>query len=150
MPLANRAKAEDEPEPAFRCAALVWMTNDAGIEQRRGFKRIFVEKIGTDKPALHQAESGMIGKGPLHFVGAGLELSKQIGVSSLEVFQDIRKLRRRVLGAQGQNTVNDMIGPGLVGGIQIARFRGRLERPHDDPRRIRPKIESLPVQELDL
>ena len=52
MPLADRAKAEDEPEPAFRRAGLVGMGNDAGIEQRRGFKGIFVEKIGADQLAL--------------------------------------------------------------------------------------------------
>ena len=150
MPVANRAKAEEEPESTFRCAGLIWMGNDAGIEQRRCFKRIFVEKIGTDQLALHQAESGMIGKGPLHFVGAGLELSQQVGMPSLEIFQDIRKLRRRILSAQSQNTVNDVIGPGPVGGIQVAWFRGRLEGPHDNPGRIGTKIESLPVQELNL
>jgi hypothetical protein len=109
-----------------------------------------MEEIGPDQLALYQAESGVASKGLLHFAGAGLELSQQVAVPSLEVFQDICKLRGRVLRAQGQNTVNDMIGPCLVGGIKVARFRGRLERPHDDPGRIGAKIESLPVQELDL
>ena len=150
MPLADRAKAEDEPESAFRRAGLIGMGNDAGIEQCRGFKGIFMEEIGADQLALYQAEPGMVGKGAFHLVGAGLELSQQVTVPSLEVFQDIRQLRRCVLGAQGQNTIDDVIGPGLVGGIEVARFCGRLERPHDNPGRIGTKIESLPVQELDL
>ena len=92
----------------------------------------------------------MAGKGVFHFIGAGLELRQQVAMPALEILQDIRQLRRRVLGIQRQNTVNDMVGPGLVGGIQVARFRGRLEGPHDNPGRIGTKIESLPVQELDL
>src|SRR5579859_1128914 len=119
MPLANRAKAEDEPKSAFGRAALVRMGNDAGVKQCRGFKRIFVEEVGTDQLALHQAESGMIDKGLLHFPGAGLELRQQIGMSSLEVFQNISKLCRRILGAKRKNTVDDMVGPGLVCGIQV-------------------------------
>jgi hypothetical protein len=69
---------------------------------------------------------------------------------ALEIFQNLRQLRRCIFGTQGQNAVNDMVGPGLVGGVQVARLRGRLERPHDDPGRIGTKVESLPVQELDL
>ena len=60
-----------------------------------------MEKIGADQLALYQAESGMIRKGVFHFAGAGLELSQQVAVSSLEVFQDIRQLGRRVLGYSG-------------------------------------------------
>ena len=71
-------------------------------------------------------------------------------MSSLEVLQDIRQLGRRVLAAQGQDTVNNVIGPALVGGIEVSGFGGRLERPHDNPGRIGTKIESLTVQELDL
>ena len=145
MPLTNRAKTEDEPESAFRRAGLVWMGDDAGIEQRRGFKGIFVEKIGADQLALYQAEPGMIGKGIFHFVGACLELRQQVAVPSLEVFQDIRELDRRVLGAQRQDTVNDMIGAALVGGVEVSRFRRGLEWPHNDPGRIGTKIESLTV-----
>src|SRR6185503_14662696 len=108
MSFTDRAKTENEPEPAFRRIGLVWMGNDAGIEQRRGFKGIFVEKIGADQLALYQAESGMIGKGVFHFTGAGLELSQQVAVSSLEVFQDIRQLGRHVPATQGQDSINDM------------------------------------------
>jgi hypothetical protein len=109
-----------------------------------------VEKIGTDQLPLYQAESGMIRKGAFHFLGAGLEFGQQVAVPSLEVFQDIRQLHGRLFGAQGQNTVNDMVGSGLVGGVQVTRFRGWFEGPHDNPGRIGTKIESLTVQELDL
>ena len=109
-----------------------------------------MEKIGADQLALYQAKSGVIGKSIFHFAGAGLELSQQVAMSSLEVLQDIRQLGRRVLDAQGQDTVNDVIGPALVSGIEVSRFRRGLEWPHNDPGRIGTKIESLTVQELDL
>ena len=69
---------------------------------------------------------------------------------ALEIFQDLRQLRRCILISQGQNTVNDVVGPGLVSGVQVARLRGRLEWPHDNSGRIGSKIKSLAVQELNL
>ena len=150
MPLTDRAQAEDEPQSAFGRAGLIRVGNNAGIEQRRGFKGILVEKIGADQLALYQAESDMIRKSIFHLVGAGLELRQQVAVPSLKIFQDIRQLRGRVLDAKGQDTVNDMVGPGLVSGVQVAGFGGRLEGPHDNPGRIGTNIESLSVQELDL
>ena len=109
-----------------------------------------MEKIGAYQLALDHAETGMAGKGVFHFVGTRLELGKQVAMPTLEIFQHLRQLRLGFPVVQRQNAIDDMIGPRLVRGIEIARFRGRLEGPHDDPGRVRPKIESLPVQKLDL
>ena len=109
-----------------------------------------MEKIGPNQLALDCGETGVAGKGAFHLFCAGFELGQQVAMPALEIFQNLPQLRRCVFRAQGQNAVNDMVGPGLVGGIQVARFRCRLEGPYDDPGRVRTKVECLPVQELDL
>ena len=109
-----------------------------------------MEKIGPDQLALDRGETVMAGKGAFHLFCAGFELGQQVAMPALEILQNLPQLRRCVFRAQGQNAVNDMVGPGLVGGVQVARLGGRLERPHDDPGRIGPQIERLPVEKLDL
>ena len=52
MALADGAKAQDESAAAFRRAGLVGMPDDAGVEQGRSLKRIFVEKISPDQAAF--------------------------------------------------------------------------------------------------
>jgi hypothetical protein len=44
------------------------------------------------------------------------------------------------LGLELKNPVDNMIGPSLIGWIEIAGFGRRLERPDDDPRRVRTKV----------
>ncbi len=82
-----------------------------------------------------------------HHVGAGLERLQEVAMPPLEVLQDIGELAGYGFGIECKNTVYDMIGAGLVGRIEIAGLRRRLERPHNHPRRVRTQIERLPVQE---
>ena len=89
-------------------------------------------------------------KGVFHFVGARLECLQQVAVAPLEILKDIGQLAGCRLRIERQDPVDDMVRPGLVGGIEVPRFGRRLERTHDDPRRIGAQIKSLPVQECGL
>ena len=71
-------------------------------------------------------------------------------MAAFEILQHIGKLAGGGIRIERKHPVDDMIGAGLVGRVEIARLGRRLERPHDDPRRIRPQIERLPVQESGL
>ena len=102
MTFADRAEAEDEPAPALRRAGLVRMGNDAGIEERGRFKRVFVKKIGPDQLALYHAETSMARKGFLHLVGARLEYRQQVAMPSLEILQNLCQLIGGCPGVQRQ------------------------------------------------
>ena len=52
MPFPNGAKAQDEPATTIGCAGLVWMSDDARVEQGRRLKGVFVEKIGAHQLPL--------------------------------------------------------------------------------------------------
>ena len=147
MPFADRAKAENEAQAAFRRARLIGMRHDAGIEQRRGFERIFVEKIGADQLALDLGKAPCAAKRLFHLVGARLERLQQVAMAALKILQHVGQLAGCGLGIERQNPVDDMVGAGLVGRVEIARFGRRLERAHDHPRGIGAQIKRLPVQE---
>ena len=150
MPFADRAEAENEAQAAFRRAGLVGVRHDAGIEQGRGFERIFVEKIGADQLALDFGKGAVSSQGLFHVVGARLERRQQVAVPALEILQDVGELAGNGLGIECENAVDDMVGACLVGRVEIAGFGRRLERAHDHPRGIRTQIERLPVQEGSL
>ena len=147
MSFADGAQTENEAQAALRRARLVGMRHDARVEQRRRFERIFVEKIGADQLPLVFGKGAVRRQGLLHLVGARLERLQQVAVAALEILQDVGELAGDGFGIQRQNPVDDMVGARLVGRVEIARFGRRLERAHDDPRRVGAQIERLPVQE---
>src|SRR5882724_2662624 len=150
MPFAYRTETENEAQAAFWCVRLIGVRYDAWIEQGRGFERIFAEKISADQLALGFCKDPMLCEGFLHLIGASLELLQQVTMSTKEIIEDIRELRGNGLGIECKNPVDDVIGAHLVGGVEITGLGGRLERAHDDPRRIRPKTKRLSVQERGL
>jgi len=85
-----------------------------------------------------------------HFVGTEPERLEEIAVTPLEVLQNVRQLAGRGIGIKLQNALDDMVGSGLVGRVEIARLRCRLERADDDPRRIGAQIERVPIQKSGL
>ena len=85
-----------------------------------------------------------------HLVGTRIECLQQMAMTSLKVIENIGQLGGRDRGIERQDSVDNMIRPVLVDGIEVARFCCRLEGAHDHPRRIRAKIESLPVHERRL
>jgi hypothetical protein len=54
------------------------------------------------------------------------------------------------IGSEGQDPVDDMVRPGFIGGIEVARLGRRLERPHDHSGWIWSQIEGLTIQEREL
>ena len=64
-----------------------------------------------------------------------------------EILQHIGELAGCGFGIECENPVDDMVGAGLVGWIEIARFSRRLERAHDHARGVGTQIKRLPVQE---
>ena len=68
-------------------------------------------------------------------------------MAALEILQNVGELGGNASAIECQNPVDDMVGARLVGRVEIAGFGRRLERPHDDPRRVWTQIECLPVQE---
>jgi hypothetical protein len=75
-----------------------------------------------------------------HLSGARLEDIEQVPVTTFEIFEHIRQLSRGSFGIEAKNSVDDMIGPDLIGWVEVTGLRRRFERPDDDPGRIRPQI----------
>ena len=58
-------------------------------------------------------------------------------MTALEIFEHIAELSRGRFGIKPKHPFDNMVGPDLVGWIEIARLSRRLEGPDDDPGRIR-------------
>ena len=61
-------------------------------------------------------------------------------MTAFEVFEHLAQLLRGSFGIEPKNPVDDMIGPDLVGWIEVSGFSRRLERPDDDSGWIRAQI----------
>jgi len=107
-----------------------------------------VHEIGADQPTLLLCESRVGGQGFLHFIGACLEYFDEIAVATLEILEDISQLFGSCSGIERQDSIDDMIRPRLVGGIEVSRLGRRPEWTHDNSCRIRAKIKTLTVQNL--
>ncbi len=129
MAFADGAKAENEAQAAFRRARLVGMRHDAGVEQGRGFERIFLEKIGADELALDLGKCAVRGKGILHLVGTGLERLQQIAMPALEIFQHVRQLVAATVGSSASTRSTIWLARVLSVGLRsrgsVAGLNGR-------------------------
>jgi len=74
-----------------------------------------------------------------HLRRASPEDLKQISVTTFEIFEYLSQLPGGGLGLEPKNPIDDMIGPDLVRWIEVSGLSRRLERPDDDPGRIRAK-----------
>src|SRR5689334_19736644 len=92
MSLTNGTQAQHEAQPPHRGPSLIGVGNDAWVEQRRGFERVFVQEISADQLALAIGEREVCAERLLHFIRALLEFIEQITVPALEILQDLRKL----------------------------------------------------------
>ena len=147
MPFADRPQAQDEPASPVGNAGLVGMADDAGIEQRRCFEGVFVQEIGADQAALRLAEARMRLEGVFHFGGARIERIEQVAMPAFEILEHVGQLLRCGFRIEAENPVDDMIGAGLVGAIEVSRFGRGLEGADDDARRIGAQIERLAIEE---
>src|SRR5450631_1887480 len=122
MPFADRTKTENEAQSAFRRVRLIGMRHDAGIEQSGGFERIFAEKISADQLALELRKGSMGRESFLHFLGARLERLQQVAMSALEIVEHVGELGGDGFGIERKNPIDNVIGPYLIGGVEVARF----------------------------
>jgi hypothetical protein len=113
------------------------MRDDAWIEQRRRLKRILVEEVCACELALLLGEHVMRIERVFHLVGARLEYLQQVAVAALKILEHVGQLTGNGLRIKRKNPVNDVIGAGLISGIEVPRLGRRLKRPHDDPCRVR-------------
>ena len=150
MSLADGTQAQNEAQAAGRNSRLIGMRHDAGIEQRRRLERILVHEIGADELALHFRKAAVRRERLLHFVGADLERFQQVAVTTLEVLQHVRQLAGGGFRIEIENALDDMIGARLVGRIEIAGLRCRLERAYDNARRVGAQMECAPIQKSGL
>ncbi len=74
-----------------------------------------------------------------HHLGAGLERLQQVAMPALEVLQDIGELAGNGFGIECKNPVDDMIGAGLVGRVEIPSSVAG-ERAHNHARWVRTQI----------
>ena len=69
-------------------------------------------------------------------------------MTAFEIFEYVVQLLRRSLGIEPKNPVDDVVGSGLVGWVEVSGLSRRFEGPDDDPARIRAQIQVLAVQYL--
>src|SRR5687768_11201062 len=131
MALADGAKAENKAQAAGRAVRLVRVRHDAGIEQRRGFERIFVQKISADQLALNLGKRAVSRQRLFHDVGSGLERLQQVAMPALKIFQHVGQQMGCDLRVECKDALDDMIGAGLVGRVEIAWLSRGLERAYN-------------------
>ena len=85
-----------------------------------------------------------------HVGGAPLEDIKQVPVTAFEIFEHVVQLLCGSVGIEPKNPFDDMIGPRLVGRVEIPGLSRRPEGPDDDPGRVRAKVDVLAVQESEV
>ena len=61
-------------------------------------------------------------------------------MTTFEVFKHLAQLSRGSFGVKPKNPVNNMIGPDLIGRVEVAGLSRRFEGPDDDPGGIRAQI----------
>ena len=71
-------------------------------------------------------------------------------MTTLEVLEHFGQLPRGSPGLESKHPVDDMVGPGLIGRVEVSGFSRRLEGSDDDPGRIRAQMQDLAVQESGL
>src|ERR1700755_927907 len=98
MSLANGAQAQDESAAVLGRAGLVGMPDDAWIEQGRCLKRIFVEKISSDKGALPLIQLRVRLERIFHLCGACFENIDQIPVAAFKILEHLTQMLRRGFG----------------------------------------------------
>ena len=66
-----------------------------------------------------------------HLICARLENTEQVSVPAFEIVEDIAQLLFGSPAIELQHPIDDVVGPGFIGRIEIARFSRRLERLDD-------------------
>src|SRR3546814_18265940 len=107
-----------------------------------------MKKVGADELTLRLREALVSCEGILHFRGAPFEYCGEVAVPVVEVSQRFGKQRVGLVRGHCEDEVDDVIGAGLVYGMQVSGFYRRPARPDDYPRRVGPQVKRLPVERL--
>ena len=104
-----------------------------------------MKKVRSDEPALRLIQFGVRFERFFHLRGTRLEEIEQISVATFKIFEHIAELSRGRFGIKPKNPFDNMVGPDLVGWIEVAWFSRRFEGSDDDPGRIRAQMQDLAV-----
>ena len=69
-------------------------------------------------------------------------------MAPFEVFQNIYQLALGFFLGHSENTIDNVVGPGLVSRIEVSRLRCRFEGPDNDPCRVWPEMQGLSIEKL--
>src|SRR3546814_5722163 len=87
-----------------------------------------MKKVGADELTLRLREALVSCEGILHFRGAPFEYCGEVAVPVVEVSQRFGKQRVGLVRGHCEDAVDDVIGAGLVDGMQVSGFDRRPER----------------------
>ena len=99
-----------------------------------------MQKICADQAALRLIQFGMWRERLFHLCSSRLKDLKQIPVAAGKILEHVAQLLRRGFGIEPKHPVDNVIGAGFIDRIEVSRLSRRLERPDDDPGRVRTQI----------
>jgi hypothetical protein len=146
VPFTDGAKAEEKTPAAGGRSGLVGMPDNARIEERGRLEGIFVQKICADEALLQQRKFAMNGQGIFHLSRAIFKRREKVVMTAVEVIENVGEHDFSRFNTQAQDAVDDMVRPRLIGWVEISRLDARLEGTHDNPCRVRAKVERLAIQ----
>jgi hypothetical protein len=99
-----------------------------------------MKKVRSDEPALRLIQFGVRFERFFHLRGTRLEEIEQISVTTVKIFEHVCQLLRSGFRIEPKHPIYDMIGPYLVGWIEVSGFSRGFEGSDDDPSWIRAQI----------
>ena len=119
-----------------------------GLNSAEASNEYSLQEIGADQLALDAGKSAVSRQRLFHLVGAGLEFLQQVAMPALKILQHVGQLAGCDFRIERQDTLDDMVGAGLVGRVEVTRFGRRLEGTYDHARGIGTQIERLPMRKV--
>ena len=104
-----------------------------------------MQKIRTDEIPLRFAQGGMWLQCIFHLDSTRLEDMEKVPVATFEVFEHLCQLLFSDIRLEAQNSTDNSIGAGLVGGVEVLGLDRRFEGAHNHPGGIGPQIQSLSI-----
>ena len=140
MTFTDGTKTQDETTAVLWSTGLIRVSDDARIEQSGRLERVLMKKICADQAALRLVQFGMRCQRVFHLCGAHLKDIDQVPVTAFEILKHIAQLLRSNFGIEPKNPADDVVGPALVGRVEVSGFSRRFEGSDNDPGRIRAQI----------
>jgi hypothetical protein len=100
----------------------------------------YSKKIRTDQAALPFIQFGMRLERLFHLCRTRLEDIEQIPVTTFEILDHVAQSLRGSCCIELKNSADDMVGPSLIGWVEVSGFSRRFEGSDDNPGRIRAQI----------